>query len=82
MKINILLDNILIQKSIYESKNPNDRIICVISTNNKKLIISAYEEITQTKEIKISTFELFGMKVFPSDFISDNQILISEIIEI
>lgn len=56
------------------------KISCTISTNNLNKIIDYHFSMTnQKRPEKVSEFTIYGIRIFPSDFISDNEILIGEI---
>jgi len=57
-----------------------NKLACTISTNNLKKIVDNHFSLTnQKKPFLISEFKVYGIIIFPSDFISDSDFLIGEI---
>ena len=53
---------------------------CTVSTNNLKRMIDHHFEITnQPRPENVSKIEIHGMRVFPSDFLSDDEIIVGKI---
>lgn len=84
MKAEDIVYKILFEKDIYLSKNyPINNLGCSISTNNAQLIIKHYEDtIGMPCPILLKQIILAGIKLFPSDYISDTEFGIFEIREL
>lgn len=83
MALDELFYAIRLNSELYQSKNymvDFSHMACTISTNNLNKIIDHHFSMTNQKiPEKVSEFTIHGLKIFPSDFISDKDILIGEI---
>ncbi len=77
-----ILTIIAIEKHDFESKNVKsiDNLGCVMSLPNLKILVDDfYNEINQERPELVSSITVYGMKIFPSTFIEDNQFGVFEI---
>jgi hypothetical protein len=75
---------ILIRIEIYKKRRcgyvESDGIGVVISENNLNILISNVKKTTNIEiPEKVSEINIFGCRVLPSEFILDNEIIVSEI---
>lgn len=77
-----ILEYILIEKEFFESKTflTNEKIGCILSLNNVKILVdNLYSQTNQKKPKTVSSLSVYGMKIFPSVFIEDDYFGIFEI---
>jgi hypothetical protein len=75
-----LIDEIQKQKCIFEMNSyPKKDLAICISFQNAKKIVDYHSEITGKKINLISEIYIFGMRVFPSEFMSENDLGIFEL---
>ena len=81
MKAEDIIYRILAEKEMYISKNyPINDLGCSISTKNARLILEYYKELIGFEPpLVASSILLGGVNIFPSDFVTDSQFIISEI---
>lgn len=83
MELEDLFYAIRLNREFYQSKNYKidfSEMGCTISTNNlNKIIDYHFSSTNQKRPDKVSEFTIHGLRIFPSDFISDNEILIGGI---
>jgi len=83
MKVEDIIHRILAETEMYISKNqPINHLGCSISTRNTRLILEHYKELIGFEPpLSASVILLGGVNIFPSDFVTDSQFIISEIKE-
>lgn len=77
-----ILDSIIAKKCYFQELHhlPNEKIGCIVSSNNANILINFIYLDTDIEIPKtVSGIKIYGMRMFPSDFLSNDYFGIFEI---